>query len=265
MLNENLISLTKNEIMSTLFTTQHYMAFDQPKPSLNDQNTISERMQVRDALFQLHEMIWPYVQTTNWDLHCHRQKAHYVSSDHFIFLDDGTPIVKYIDGMWLHYGKSLEQLDFLKTIGGFDYIKRDFEDYYNAFYLHTRIQFYINSNIFRAWLLIATDKNYYDRSEFLRKVYRDKTYRTNFFNLVQNLFDKGFFYEIENERFPLISGTTEQELFRFVKKDHAGLYSGIVKEYNPDDQLLDINNIRDEMIQNLKLLYPIYDFVAWRP
>jgi hypothetical protein len=251
--------------MTLLFDKQHYEAFDQPKPTFNDASTITERIRVREAFLQLHEMIWPFITSSNWDLHCHRQKAHYVSSDHFIFLDDGTPIVKYIDGMWLHYGKSPEQLDFLKTIGGFDYSKRDFEDYYNAFYLHTRIQFYINSDVFRAWLLIATDKNYYDRSEFLRKLYRDPTYRNTFYHHVQNLFDQGYFYEIDNEKLPLVTGMTDEQLFRFVKKDHAGAYSGIVKEYQPNDPLLDVENIRDEMIRNLELLYPIYDFVAWRP
>lgn len=251
--------------MPPLLASEHYMAFEQPKPTLNDATTIAERIKVREVLLQLHEMIWPFITGSNWDLHCHRHKAHYVSSDHFIFLDDGTPIVKYIDGMWLHYGKSPEQLDFLKTIGGFDYSKRDVEEYYNAFYLHTRIQFYINSNVFRAWLLIATDKNYYDRSEFMRKIYRDLTYRNTFYQLVQNIFDKGFFYEIDNEKLPLVTGITEQELIRFVKKDKGGVYSGIVKEYQPNDQLLDITYIGDEMIRNVKLLYPIYDFVAWRP
>jgi hypothetical protein len=42
------------------------------------------------------------------------------------------------------------------------------------------------------------------------------------------------------------------------------LYSGIVKEYQPDDPALDENRIADEMIENLKLLYPVYDFMAYR-
>jgi len=248
-----------------LFLPHHYAAFDQPKPTLDDPATVAERVQVRHALWQLHDLLWPFIAQSEWDLHRHRQAAHYVSSDHFVFLDDGTPIVKYIDGMWLHYGKSPEQLDFLKTIGGFDYSKLDTEDYYNAFYLHTRIQFYLNASVFRAWLLFATDKNYYDRSEFLRKIHRDPAYRSTFYNLVVPLFDKGFFYEIHTDKLPLVSGLTEQQLISFVKKDRGGLYSGIVKEYEPDNPLLDTATIQTEMIENLKLLYPIYDFVAWRP
>jgi len=248
-----------------LFEPNHFEAFSGPKPTLNDPSTVRERTQVRDALLHLDEMLWPVISRSGWDLHRHRQKQHYVSSDHFIFLDDGMPIVNFIDGMWLHYGKSPKQLDFLKTIGGFDYSKRDVEEYYNAFYLHTRIQFYLNASIFRVWFLIATDKNYYDRSEFLKNIYRKEAYRNSFYKLITPLFGKGFFYEIDADVLPLDIGLTEQQLVRFVKKDHGGAYSGIVKEYQPDDPLLDKKNIKNEMTQNLKLLYPLYDFIAWRP
>jgi hypothetical protein len=50
-----------------------------------------------------------------------------------------------------------------------------------------------------------------------------------------------------------------------VKKDKGGCYSGISKEYQPNDPLIDEKNIGNEMIENLKLLYPLYNFMAWRP
>lgn len=248
-----------------LFQSEHYGAFNLPKPKQDDKPTVRERQNVRDKFLELNDDLWPFIEAQGWNLHRHRQSFHYVSSDHFIYLDDGSPIVNYIDGMWLHYGKSPEQLDFMKTIGGFDYTKRDLNEYYNAFYLHTRIQFYLNDKIFRCWLLLATDKNYYDRSEFLRKLAIDNSAKDDLFTLVSPLFDKGFFYEIGNKILPLISGLTKEQLIRFVKKDETGLYSGIVKEYQPADKLLSIDNIAKEMIENLKLLYPIYNFMAYVP
>lgn len=247
------------------FQNFHYEAFEQPKPNLDDNVTRNERLEVRRAFLELDTMLWPHINASNWDIHRHRQPAHYVSSDHFIFLPDGTPIVKYIDGMWLHYGKSPEQLDFLKLIGGFDYKYRNDEDYYNAFYLHTRIQFYINKDFFRCWLLLATDKNYYDRSELLRRLYRNKKDQDTFYSLITPLFDKGFFYEIDDDILLLNSGVTKNEFIKFVKKDRAGAYSGIVKEYQPNDIHISVINIGAEMINNLNLLYPIYNFIAWRP
>jgi hypothetical protein len=236
-----------------LLLPHHYAAFDDPKPNLDDAPTVAERENVRDALLELDDMLWPFIRTAGWDLHRHRHKVHYVSSHHFVYLD-GKPIVDFIDGMWLHYGESPQQLDFLKTIGGYDYKHRDDDEYYNAFYLHTRIQFYLNARLFRCWLLLATDKNYYDRSEFLRRLDKNQTERDALYRLVLPLFDKGFLYEVAGEQLPLRSGLSQDRLLRFIKRDRAGVYSGIVKEYQPDDSALDVERIGDEMIGNLRLL-----------
>jgi hypothetical protein len=246
------------------FQQYHYAAFEPPKPTLDDDVTRQERIRVRESLLQLDEILWPFINTSNWDLHRHRQAVHYVSSDHFIYMDDGKAIVNNIDGMWLHYGKSQEQLDFLKLIGGYDYKKIHDEDFYNAFYLHTRIQFYINANVFRCWLLLATDKNYYDRSEFLRKISSRQEERDRLYKLIQPLLGKGFFYEIHDQILELNQNLTQKELINFVRKDRAGIYSGIVKEYKPDDSRLSLNCIGTEMISNLELFFPIYDFMACR-
>ena len=248
-----------------LFQPYHYAAFDDPKPTLDDPATVSQRLLVRDALLRLDAMLWPIIGQSGWDLHRHRHPAHYVSSDHFVTLDDGTQVVNYIDGMWLHYGKSPEQLDFIKLqVGGYDYKRRDDEEYYNAFYLHTRIQFYLNSDVFRAWLLLATDKNYYDRSEFLKRIERSTNERDRLFQLVRPLFGRGFTYRIEEEELQLRRNLTQDRLIRFVRRDRPGFYSGIYKEYDPSDSALDESRIRDEMIENLTLLYPLYDFMAYR-
>ncbi len=248
-----------------LFQPYHYAAFDPPKPNNDDSSTRKEREKVRDAFLKLDDEIWPFIEQSGWDLHRHRQVIHYVSSHRFITLEDGTPIVKYIDGMWLHYGKSKEQLDFLKTLGGFDVNKIDRDEYFNAFYLHTRIQFYINAECFRCWLLLATDKNYYDRSEYLKRLKQNQSDRQKLFQLILPLLGLDFFYEIDDKKLRLDIGLTQDDLIRFVNKDKAGLYSGIVKEYKPNDPLLDEQTIKGEMEKNLELLYPIYNFMAWRP
>lgn len=245
------------------FNPEHYDTFIPPKPNRDTPEIIAERRSVRDRLLELDDQLWPIFSQHNWDLHRHRQQVHYISSDHFVYLPDGTPIVNYIDGMWLHYGKSVEQLDFLRLLGGYDYKKYDDNEFYNAFYLHTRIQFYINENVFRCWLLLATDKNYYDRSEFLRKLLnRDE--QENFYQLIQPLIGKGFFYEIHDEILHLNEELDKNKLIRFVKKDKHGVYSGIVKEYLPNDEELDERNIALEMQNNLELLYPLYNYMARR-
>jgi hypothetical protein len=153
----------------------------------------------------------------------------------------------------------------LRALGGVDYKNRDQDEYFNAFYLHTRIQVLIGHALLRCWFLIATDKNYYDRDEFLKRLRNDKAGRDAFYHLVCPLFDRDFFYEVLPDRLPLRAGLSQDTLVEFVLRDGPGFYSGIVKEYRPDDPALAADRIRDEMFGNFQLLYPLYDFIAWRP
>lgn len=164
--------------------------------------------------------------------------------------------------MWLHYGKSAEQLDALRTLGGYDYHQIDYDDFYNAFYLHTRIQIFINQSVVRFWLLF-TDKNYYDRSEFLKKIRRNPDQAEKFWQLTLNIKNKGYFYEINGNRFEL-DNCDKNSLIKFVKTDRSGYYSGFVKEYQPDDPRIAKKSIVSEMKQNFINLYPLYDFMAYR-
>jgi hypothetical protein len=243
------------------FQSHHFAAFDPPKPDLDDDETRAERLRVRDSLLELGEELWPFISTQGWDLHRHRQKTHYTSSFHFI-TQNGQPIVNNIGSMWLHYGKSSEQLDSLKTLGGFDFHQKDYDDFFNAFYLHTRLQIYINSSVVRFWLLF-TDKNYYDRSEFLKKIRRNPDQAEKFWQMTTKIKNKGYFYEIDGNRFE-IDQCTKDSLIKFVKSDHSGVYSGFVKEYQPDDTRISKSIIISEMKQNFIDLYPLYDFMAYR-
>jgi len=246
------------------FLPEHYAAFTEDKAALDTESVRIERERVSDRLMGLDNALAPYIESKGWDLHPHYMPQHRVSSTHFVFLEDGTPVVNRIPWLWLHYGKSREQLNFLKLIGGYDYKKYDDTKFFNAFYLHTRIQFSINVRAFRCWVLLATDKNYYDRSEFLRRL-RDPVQQQMFFNLMVYIMDKGYFYEIDGVQLPIRSDVTLAKFLRFVNTDRHGVYSGIVKEYQPDDERISQDNIVMEMRHNLDKLYPLYDFMAWRP
>ena len=246
------------------FRPQHYAAFDPPKPDLDgdDEPARGERLRVKNALMWLGDQIEPWIQQRNpaWDLHCHRQKEHYVSSFHFV-----PGYVSRITSMWLHFGKSVEQLDYFRTMTSSTRKHRDeHDDEYNAFYKHTRIQVYINNSIVRCWLLLATDNNIYDRDVYRRKI-NDPGYFQKLWDLLQPLLNKEFFYEIGGEAYHLDSSADPQTLLEFVRKDRKGLYSGIVKEYQANDPRISSSNILPEMQNGFELLYPIYDHMAYRP
>jgi hypothetical protein len=78
------------------------------------------------------------------------------------------------------------------------------------------------------------------------------------------LLGRDFVYEIGREQLTLAQDLTQEKLVRFVRKDRANLYSGIFKQYEPHDPALNESRIGDEMIENLKLLYPLYNFMAYR-
>ena len=246
------------------FQPEHYNAFVPPKPDQDDPLVQAERMRVRDALLSLGDQLWPYIEQKGWDLHRHRQKDHYTSSFHFVPADDGGWIVDHIGSMWLHYGKSPDQLDRWKTLGVYDSAdRRSRDDFFNAFYLHTRIQVYINANCVRVWLLF-TDKNYYDRAEFVKRIRRDPAFKSQLEAGIQALIGKGFFYEIDNTVYMLDHGVSVADVIDFIKKDKGGVYSGFVKEYQPDDPRISQEAIVSEMKSNLDLLYPLYELMAWR-
>ena len=54
-------------------------------------------------------------------------------------------------------------------------------------------------------------------------------------------------------------------VMKFVFRDKGGVYSGIAREYLPDDPRIDgYTNIVDEMKDGFEKLYPLYDMMAYR-
>ena len=277
--------------MAQLFLPRHYKAFAPGKELLNTPVIYQERLAVVDQFMWLHNQLKPHLKTRTeadgWDIHPHHQKQHIVSSWHHVWIDtslskrqrenkfaiepdlEGTwkPIVREIGSMWLGYGKSKDQLNEAKMLIDND-LDPDYKihaDYANASYVHCRIQFYINHSTFRAWL-VYTSKSVIDRGYFIRSIHDDASFRTKYWEAVQPLIDQGFFYEAENSTLDFDSTLTKKDLFRFITKEVANkrAYSGIIREYTPDDPRLSTGNIAIEMTQNLDLLYPVYDLMVTR-
>jgi hypothetical protein len=264
--------------MSQLFTQQHYDTFMPPKPFEDDAYVRLEREHVKDQFLWLDESLAPFIEDRGWDLHRHHQPQHYTSSTHFIWrnVDTGEvddrenpigrwqPIVKEIGWLWLHYGKSWDQLNFYKDLPGvYQYSQREDKDYSNAFYVHTRIQFYLSFTYFGVWL-VYTDKNRYDKSEFLKNLRTVPIFEATYWNRLQPLLNQGFCYVVDDEELPLNSNLDRERLFKFIRSSYGEGYSGIRKKYEPDAFQIGVENIIKEMQMNLILLYPLYELMAHR-
>ena len=202
--------------MAQLFNAQHYAAFDPPKPFEDDPQVRQERVRVREQFLWLDQSLAPFIESHGWNLHRHHQKQHYTSSTHFIWINEfgevsdtegatgrWQPIVKEIGWLWLHYGKSKDQLKLYKNLMGvYQYNRRDDENYHNAFYCHTRIQLYISNSYYGVWLLY-TDKDRYDKSNFLKELRKSPVFKKEFWNRLQPAMDNGFCYVVGDEELPL--------------------------------------------------------------
>lgn len=240
------------------FAAEDYAAFDAPKPDNDGPQERKERLAVSDKLRWLHDQLWSFIHKDHihWDLHKHHQELHHVSSFQFSY-------IKSIPSMWTHFGKSHPQLQAYRNLIP---DRKDKEtNFFDAFYVHTRIQFYINDSKFRSWLIL-TDKDSYDRRIFKEKVIseNDKSWCQMYWLRLSDIFDNGYFYEIDGERLPLTTSLTWDQFKDFIRKERKDVYSGIVKEYDPNDKSISHINIIKELQQTLLDLYPLYNLTATR-
>jgi len=224
------------------FRAHHYATFD-PSKIYDDSTEVNiERESVREALLWLHGQLWPFILESGMDLHTHWKEIHQVSSTHLI--DNFMPKIM---SMWVHYGKSKSQILSVQDV--------------TSFYRHARIQVYINNYEVRCWL-IYTDVDVYDKKAFLDKLRKDLDFRFSFWIAANNIFDKGYYYCVGDERLDLTEDVTQDEFLNFVRSDKKGLYSGFIKNYAPNDVRISRKNIVQELKQCYKELYPLYEMMA---
>lgn len=259
-----------------LFQPGHYETFSGDKPWRDDVPVRQERLKVIAEMQWLHKQLYPKIRAQKWDLHPHHQKQHLTSSFHHVWIELQThnisdhedkvgrwkPIIKEISSIWLHYGKSKDQLTAYTRLSELGFGNPDELAYFNAFYVHTRIQVYITEHALRLWLLF-TDRNLYDKRMFRRRCAQE-SFRTLVWERMKGLLGKDFFYEIDGNRLPLDADCSASRFFDFLRTDRDGVYSGIAREYDPQDPRISYLNIVKEMFDGMCLLYPMYDLMAYR-
>jgi hypothetical protein len=257
--------------MGCFFSQNNFSTFDANKHYRDDRDIQVQRFEVGSRLLEIHNSLWPWIQQQMWnqqlwDLHPHKNKQHWISSDRLI-----PNMVSQVSSMWLHYGKNKSQL--------FDI---------TAFYQHARIEVYIgahypnNEKVVRTWL-IMTDTTEIDRRNFIKKL-NTPAGADRFWALIQPIMNKGYFYETIDCRqgciqlpdtgagYPrqllLTSTVLKDDLIAFIKVGNVGrpgkpgFYSGIAREYHSDDLRLDDSNFIGELKKDFTDLYPLYDFIT---
>jgi hypothetical protein len=239
-----LLDLRKVDFTNQFFKLEHYLAFEGDKPSLNTPTAIKERIEVRDRLLDLHDILNPMIISKRWDIHPHAMEGHITSS-----YQHGEYTAERLTAMWLHYGRSQPELDKFRQIYG---------DKQSSLY-HMRLQVLVHHDDISVWLRVGKNNgSIVDREAFKRRML-ETTYRTKFFSLLTSLPDS-FYIAINGEYKGVKLFKTPDELYEFVRHDDINRHYFIIgTDYSPDAVEISSSNIANTVINDFGLMLPLYE------
>jgi hypothetical protein len=233
---------------SQFFSRNHHAIFNEKfhlKDSLDLQHI---RKEVRDKFLKLHNEIYPQFNHYGLsDLHYHHQKREIVSR-HFFNQFSGN----YINAMWLHYGKSLTQLQ--RYISADKSINRP-----DSFINNIRMQVIIHEDSLGIWLVLGKNNgSIIDRKHFRSQMNNPKI-RKDFFD---------YFNKLGNEYWLRVNGDpaqmdflTPDQLWIEIQKESLDEYFIIGREIDWLDERLSATNISKTVLEEFKKLYPLYEIM----
>jgi len=236
--------LADYDFSNQFFTFEHYDAFTPPKPILDEPAPIGERMEVVKKLEQLHELIYPKIIKRGWNIHPHHQSQHLTSSfQHNQFAANS------LDAIWLHYGRSEDELEQYKEIYG--------ENMTSLYHMRLEVLI-LNSHVWVELRVGKNDGSYPDRQHIREQLKTNATFVKEYFNLLQKL-DQSFTVTIANEEVPIGEFKDADELKEFTLLDNPKLYYfRMGRKYRPDDNAISNDNIINTVMADFEKLYPVY-------
>lgn len=233
------LSKDKNQF----FSTNQHEIFKEKYHQINSDNLKDIRKSVRDRFLELHNEIYPLFNKNGLtDLHCHHQSRERVSRHYF------NPFSgKYINAMWLHYGKSHSQL--------LAYPTKDEK----SFIHNIRIQVIIHEDSLGIWLVLGKDWGSVNDRNHFRKQMKDSSIQKKFFTAFKLL---GNDYWINISKTIKISDIkTTKELVAITNKEKLDDYFIIGRNINWLDSKLSTSNITNTILGEFKKLYPLYEIM----
>ncbi|MFN3774078.1 phospholipase D-like domain-containing protein [Cloacibacterium normanense] len=229
------------------FTRNEHKIFEEKYHRINSSDLRRIRENVRDKFKQIHKIIYPKFTSYGLsDLHCHHNSKEIVSR-HFFNPFSGN----YINAMWLHYGKSFEQLQ--------EYDKIDEKSFIN----NIRIQVIIHEDSLGIWLVLGKDWGSKKDREHFRKQMKNGTILKIFFEAYKRL---GNDYWMNISGIPSIENIkTPEELHIYTQKDSIDDYFIIGCDINWLDDRLSKINIENTILQEFQKLYPLYEIMRNNP
>jgi HKD family nuclease len=253
----NRINIRKKEIISEIqqinyevaqdsgqfFTSNEHNIFEEKYHRINSSDLNRIRKDVSNKFKEIHNIIYP--QFSNYgllDLHCHHNSREIVSR-HFFNPFSGN----YINAIWLHYGKSHDQLQAYN------------EKVEKSFINNIRLQVIIHENSLGIWLVLGKDwGSKKDRDNF-RSQMKKEAIRKLFFDSYKKL---GNEYSINIEGIPSMDNLkTPEELHIYTQKESIDDYFIIGCEIDWLDDRISKTNITNTILEEFRKLYPLYEIM----
>lgn len=233
------------------FSRNHHAVFNKKYHEVENENLKEIRKEVGMRLKDLHAIIYPQFNAYGLtDLHCHHSKREIVSR---YFFNNYSGF--YINAMWLHYGKSLSQLQaYSSTDKSFN--KPD------SFINNIRMQVIIHEESLGIWLVLGRNNGSRIDREYFRNQMRNPTVQKEFYNAFKKL-GNDYWIDVPNapEAKDIKSPT---DLWKETQKERLEEYFIIGCDIDWLDKRLSKKNLPNTVLEEFKKLYPLYEIMKHR-
>jgi hypothetical protein len=241
------------------FSAGDHAVFEEPCDS--DKAYDKRRQRVRDKFLALHQAIFPEMQHRGWDLHPHWHAPNIVSTWYI-----GR--VGRISFMKLRYLRSRQDV---KRLGNLMGVPAPLDHAETQYTKHPMLDVRVDGR-FIAIELLVTEWAWWDAQNFKNKIEGHPAERARFISLLRDLGDDYMFGGWPDTRSPQLVTTAadladKDKLLSWMAGFEPGvdwLRLGIW--YMQDDEFrLTTGEIAAEVLLRFEQLYPVYEFLLWRP
>jgi len=231
------------------FSRNHHQIFEKKYHRLENAELKKLRKEVSAKFKELHKVIYPQFKEYGLnDLHCHHSSKSIVSRDYFNQFSG-----KIINAIWLHYGKSLKQLDELKN-------KDKSINKPHSFINNIRIQVIIHEKSIGIWLVLGRNGGSFKDREYFKNSLNNKNELNDFYKALLSIKND---YWIDNGIKSIqIKNIIDADILKqLVQQSNIKDYFIIGTEIDFLDEKLSKKNISITILNEFKKLYPLYELM----
>lgn len=243
------------------FTPNDYAVFEQALA--NSAEYDGERQRVHDKLDALHQLIYPQILKSKWDLHPHWMSQWLISAYRI------SPATQRIDFMTLRYSKAETTIKLMK---------KTFIEDFGSFYANAMLAVRVDRDGFAIELFVS-EKAWLDGQNLKTRLSDGINQRGAMQSMLADLggeytFKLSQYVRSEEERW----GYREVLRAKASRLVNIGMLNSTIEKYTPgrhdlrlgiyyepDDVRISHENILGEILTRLEQLYPVYAFLSWSP